>query len=177
MTEASDRTGDVKPNIKAPTPPPAPAGIDLLGVRLARSASELCVAFSLEAPPPREAAYRVGLRQSGHGDAGTSIEVMAVLGHGAPYVKLGYPGADERSDGGIVDADVRVSGTNVGFRLDTSTFPSWTPPAGDFDWEASSLGFGDQPNLQYSDCAPETTGHVAYPGGRIVRIELSRGTC
>ena len=177
LTEASDRRGDVTPNLRAPTPPPAPAGIDLLGVRLARSASELCVVFSLEAPPPREAAYRVGLRETGKDDAGTLIGVMAVLGHGAPYLQLVYPGADQRPDRGIVDADLRVSDTNVGFRVDTSTFPAATPPARDFEWEASSLGLGNRPNLQYSDCAPEPTRHVAYPGGRMVRIGLSRGTC
>lgn len=105
------------------------------------------------------------------------VGVMAVLGRGAPYVRLVYPGADERPDRGIVDADIRVSDTKVGFTVDTSTFPAATPPARDFEWEASSLGFGDRPSLQYSDCAPEPTQHVTYPGGRTVPIELSRGTC
>ena len=177
LTQAADRTGDVKPNLRAPTPPPAPAGIDLLGVRLARSASELCVVFSLEAHPPREAAYRVGLRETGKDDSGTLIGVMAVLGRGAPYVQLVYPGADQRADGGRVDADIGVRDTQVRFRVNTSTFPAATPPAQDFEWEASSIGLGDRPNLQYSDCAPETTHHIAYPGGQMVRIELGRGTC
>jgi len=105
---------------------------------------------------------------------------MAVLGRGDPYVQLVYGDADQRPDGGIVDADVRVSDASVGFTVDTSTFPADTPPARNFEWEASSLGLGDRPNLQYADCAPEITDHVTYPRGRMVPIgppELRRGTC
>jgi hypothetical protein len=173
VTVANDTLGDVHPNIRAPAPPPPPAGIDLVEVRLAQRSHTLCAVFTTEAPPPAAAAYRIGLREKGEGDSGAAIGIQAVPGDGERYVQLEYPTSDERPDGGRVKATIGVRGKRVSLRMDTGTFPDWAP-LGDFEWEASSLGIGNRRGLQYTDCAPESTQHIAYPSGRLVSFENSR---
>ncbi|HEX8051618.1 MAG TPA: hypothetical protein VF517_01400 [Thermoleophilaceae bacterium] len=177
VTVASDGTGDVSANRAVPKPPPPPAGIDLVQVQVARSATKLCAVFESEAPPPKTGGFRVGLRERGKGDSGTLVGVNAFRREGEWTVELGYPGADERADRGIVDADVEVRGNRVSLVMDTRTLPEATPPASGSEWEASTLGVGDSPNLQYVDCAPESTQHITYPGGELVSFGNGRGSC
>jgi len=125
---------------------------------------------------PETAGFRVGLRQNGHGDTGASVGVTAVLDNGERYVDLGYPGADDRPDRGHVKADIQTSDNGVSLVMNTKTLPDWAP-LGDFEWEASSLGIGNRPGLQYMDCAPTGGEHVAYPSGRLVQFSNGRGGC
>jgi hypothetical protein len=177
VTTARDGRGDVRPNIAAPTPPPGPRGIDLIAVSVARSAGSLCAVFELSAPPPGTAGFRVGLREAGNGDSGALVGLTALLAGGRRYVQLAYPGADDRPDRGVIPADIAISGNRVSLLVDTGTLPDWTPPADGSEWEASTIGFGDRPGLQYYDCAPERTQHVTYPAGRLVEFGNGRGSC
>ncbi len=133
--------------------------------------------FESEAAPPATAGFNIGVRESGKGDSGAHVQITAFLHGGQRYVQLGYPGADQRPDRGLIQGDVRVSANVVTLIMDTGTLPPWTPPASSSEWEASTLGLGDQPNLQYVDCAPERTEHIAYPGGQLVKFDNGRGSC
>jgi hypothetical protein len=177
LTIVRDGNGDVTANVNAPTPPPPPRGLDLVQVRVARSPGKLCAVFDLEAAPPAPAGFRIDLRETGKADSGALVGITAMVNGGQRYVQLGYPGADERSDRGLINADIGVRANQVSLVMDTATLPDWTPPVTDFEWQASTLGFGDRPGLQYGDCAPERTQHVAYPSGRLVQLPNGGGSC
>ena len=138
-------------------------------VDVSRSADVLCVSWSASEAINADAYYRLDLRQANRTNSGALVAIFANAGG---QVKLGYPGADERADRGIVRGAVTTRGSRITLRLDRKLLPAWAPWQ-HFEWEASSLGFpADQrPNLQYFDCMPNGGNHIDYPSGQAVAVD------
>ena len=121
-----------------------PDGIDLTSVRLARSASTLCVEFEAAADIPAATSFSLVL--------GRDVAVSAtVLFGGTRQVSLHYPGVEERDDAGLVDGGIDVEGDRLILQVERSLLPRVEGGA----WEGRSLAIGDGPDERHTDCAPD----------------------